>query len=103
MAAKVNGSRICKNCKGICHTNSWRRTTGQRKQYFCSDGCLRNFTENRIYNDYIKPKAKANNIFMTIDETRFTDEEWREYRKDFYEPVEVITKQSNPTAPPVAS
>ena len=37
---KIYGDRICKQCHGLCHENSWRDKIGQRKSYWCSDGCL---------------------------------------------------------------
>ena len=38
--ALVHGDRICRRCKGLCSTGSFRTRTGQRKQYWCSAGCF---------------------------------------------------------------
>lgn len=65
---KVNGVRICKACKGICHEGSWRQKFGERKEYFCCESHLRNSFE-----------------------PVFTESEWIEFRDRGFEQVDAIT------------
>jgi hypothetical protein len=45
MATKrVFGDRICGNCGGLCHEDSFRTATGpkgKRRRYFCSGVCAK--------------------------------------------------------------
>jgi hypothetical protein len=88
MTAKINGTRICKNCKGICHEGSVRRNTGQRKSYYCSEACLRNSVENQLY----VRLNKTSSHYFSREEARYTNDEWVKFMNDFYEPVNVTTK-----------
>jgi len=38
---KVSGDRKCGKCHGLCHEDSWRDKVGRRKNYWCSEDCLR--------------------------------------------------------------
>jgi len=62
---RVNGTRICRRCRGLCHENAWRDKIGQRKGYWCGDECL---------------KADVGEFY------------WANFRDDNYEQVDVITK-----------
>jgi len=66
---KVYGVRICPECKGICHENSWRKKYGQRRRYFCCERHLRN----------------------SVDPDDVWGDDWSAFRDSAYERVEVIT------------
>jgi hypothetical protein len=68
----IKGTRICRECRGICHENSWRSKFGQRKRYWCCEEHLRD------YLDYLAPYNG--------------DSGWQEYRDKFFEPVVVVTQ-----------
>jgi len=38
---KVHGDRICQSCRGLCHEDAWRDNLGARKNYWCSEACLK--------------------------------------------------------------
>ena len=80
---RIYGDRVCRRCKGICHENSWRRKTGQRKAYYCSENCLRWAQEERVLAIARKMSDKW------VSEFRYGDADWIEYRDSYFEPVEV--------------
>lgn len=82
---KLYGNRTCRNCKGICHENSYRRNFGERKAYYCSEACLRNSVSKKIQN-----RLSSKGYTVSVDEI-FNDNEWTEHRNKLYEPVTVIT------------
>jgi hypothetical protein len=83
---KVYGTRICKNCKGICHKGSWRRKVGERKSYYCSDTCLRT-----SLNKSLQESCKESGLTKWY-ETEYTEREYQDMRDSFFEPVNVIAK-----------
>ena len=84
-APKVYGNRTCRNCKGICHEDSWRRNCGERKAYYCSEICLRHAISKEI-----QKRLKSDGHGFAMEDI-FHDDEWNEHRNQFYEPVKVIT------------
>ena len=85
-APKVYGNRTCRNCKGICHKESWRRQFGERKPYYCSESCLRNAVVKKV-----QERLEEKGLYFEADEI-YGDSEWVEHRNSFYEPVQVISK-----------
>ena len=53
----IYGDRICKRCKGLCHTDSWRTTYKQHNIYFCCEAHLR-----AEYGGFIPPYYQRVNV-----------------------------------------
>ena len=81
------GLRNCRECRGICHEGSWRRTTGKRRAYWCSEEHLRSYEETRI-------AIGVRSQFPSLRDKEievFKDAAWARHRDLFYERVDVRT------------
>ena len=82
--ARVHGDRICQQCKGLCHEKAWRQQIGRRKSYWCDETCLR-----RHLNEGLRESCREVGC-SNWREIEYDDEDYREMRDEFYEPVAVI-------------
>ena len=84
----VKGIRVCRECKGICHRDSWRTRIGQRRSYWCCEVHLRQTQERKLQ------KLCARLHEWNWQEVSFETpgSSWSIYRDEFWEPVIVISK-----------
>jgi hypothetical protein len=82
--ARVYGKRICLECGGLCHENSYRTKYGQRRVYWCSEKHLRRYQESKLMT------ACRNSGIIGWQTVAYSDDEWAEWKARF-EPVDVIT------------
>ena len=82
----VKGTRICRECQGICHENSWRTKIGQRRSYWCCEDHLRRTQKRKL----LKRLRKFN--LRNWQEVGFgaTGLPWAAYRDKLWEPVNII-------------
>lgn len=83
----VYGDRICPECKGICHEDSYRAKYGERKRYYCSESCLRRKYKKRLEEHFKKSGYRPDDNFWT--DPRYL-EKVQDYINEF-ERVDCIT------------
>ena len=80
---KIYGTRICRQCKGICHEGSFRTSYGKRKAYFCGEQCLR-------YHETQKLREQLKKIgYRDWYDAEWDKGFWQEHL-EYFEQVDVI-------------
>ena len=81
---KVYGLRLCQECGGICHEDSWRTRSGQRRRYWCCESHLK-----RAQTAKLQERFRSNGL-LNWRELGWGGE-WAAHRDTCWERVEVKT------------
>ena len=83
---RINGIRICKVCKGICHENSLRTRFGKHKIYFCCEMHARGYYADKWYIRLEKLGIPAG---WNSPKFAYSLDQWNEDKEFYLEPIDV--------------